>query len=74
MKLNCPNCGAPVANHPEARCVLAALIQVVRERQVMSERKLRKLHADCDADFFWTDIGKIVDHLEEGGYNIGVPT
>ena len=65
-KPKCPNCGGNVANHPENGCVLAALIQVIRERDAMSERTLRRLHADTDIDAFWSRLGVVVDQLEEG--------
>ena len=68
-KLKCPNCGGNVANHPEDGCVLAALIQVIRERQSMSEKELRKLHANADVDALWDDLGRIIDKLEEGNYS-----
>lgn len=65
----CPNCRQPVADHPENGCVLAALIQVIREREAMSEEKLRELHASTDTDQLWEDLGPLVDRLEEGEYS-----
>ncbi|MCB1944521.1 MAG: hypothetical protein KDF55_02185 [Thauera sp.] len=67
-KLECPNCNGPVANHPENGCILAALIQVIRDRDVMSERSLRRLHADTDIEVLWCRLGAVVDDLEEGRY------
>lgn len=60
----CPNCGDPVAKHPKNDCVLGVMIQVIRERGTMPERKLRALHAKVDIDVFWTSVGKTVDALE----------
>lgn len=68
-KLKCPNCGGNVANHPEDGCVLAALIQVIRERQSKSEPRLRKLHAKVDVDALWEDLGRVIDKLEDGAYS-----
>ena len=68
-RLNCPNCGGYAANHPEDGCVLAALIQVIRERQSMSEAKLRKIHAGTVVDVLWDDLGRIIDKLEDGTYS-----
>lgn len=65
----CPNCDQRVANHPENGCVLAALIQVARDRGGVPERKLRKLHAECNVDALWDDVGRIVDDLEDGHYS-----
>lgn len=66
----CPNCcTSTVENHPQDGCVLNNLVQVLREREVMSEKKLRQLHANVDADAFWNDVGRIVDDLEEGRYS-----
>ena len=65
----CPNCAAhPVADHPANGCVLAALIQCIRDRGTVPERRLRDVHAHTDVDALWNDVGKIVDRLEEGAY------
>lgn len=65
---NCPNCGRPITRLADG-CVLGALIQVVRERGDASEAHVRKLHAGCDVDTFWNDVGAIVDRLEAGEYS-----
>jgi hypothetical protein len=65
----CPNCTEPVAKHPENGCVLATFIETIRGRGTVSERKLRKLHAECDADALWNRLGPIVDDLEEGRFS-----
>lgn len=66
---NCPNCGqSPVDNHPEDACVLAALIQVIRERGTSTEATLRAIHANVDIDRFWDDMVEIIDRLEGGDY------
>lgn len=68
--MKCPNClSSPVANRPENGCILAALIQVARERGDMSEAALRKLHANANVDALWNDVGAIVDKLETGDYS-----
>jgi len=69
-KLTCPNCLAPVANHPDTACVLGALIALIRDRQSVPERRLRKIHADTDVDAMWEDIGPVIDKLEAGGYSL----
>ena len=72
MKLNkmtCPNCGHNIAGHADNGCVLGAFFQVVRERQEISERKLRKLWAATDADRFWDNCGRITDDLQAGKYS-----
>lgn len=67
----CPNCGQhQVSAHPETGCVLATLIQVIRERESIPEKKLRQLHTNTDVDRLWTDLGRIVDRLEDGGYQV----
>lgn len=68
MLRRCPNCVAPVVQHPENGCVLAAFVQVIRERGTMTERALRKLHADTDADALWSVVGRTIDDLEDGNF------
>lgn len=66
----CPNCGHPgVFEHPDDGCVLAALIGVLRDREDLSEEELLELHSRCDVDALWSDIGKVLDRLEEGFYS-----
>lgn len=68
-KRMCPNClTTAVKHHPENGCVLAALIQVLREREELPERTLLSLHAKTDVDALWDDLGPILDKLEDGGY------
>ncbi len=67
-QVRCPNCQSPVANHPENGCVLAALIQVIREREALPETRLRKIHQGTDVDLLWRDLGPVIDRLEEGNY------
>ncbi len=65
----CPNCTiSAVKDHPEDGCVLAALIQVLREREELPERTLLALHAKTDVDALWDDLGPILDKLEDGSY------
>lgn len=66
---SCPNCGAAVVDHPQNGCALAALIGVVRERGDTPEDEIRKLHAGCDSDALWNDLGRVVDALQDGRYN-----
>lgn len=68
-RLTCPNCSSPVAKHPENGCVLGALVQVVRDRGSVPERRLRKLHAEVNTDALWNDLGRVIDDLEEGLYS-----
>lgn len=64
----CPNCTKPITRSNEG-CVLHDLIQVVRERGTVTERKLRNIHVAVDANKFWDVVGKIVDSLEYGEYS-----
>lgn len=68
-KTTCPNCGKSVAGHPRDDCVLGALIQCIRDRDTVSERRLRKLHKDCNTDELWLDLGRVIDKLEDGRYS-----
>jgi hypothetical protein len=54
---------------PSEGCVLHDLIQVARDRGETPEKKLRKLHANCDTDALWTHVGEIIDKLEDGYYS-----
>lgn len=70
MSRACPNCCVnSVEDHPENGCVLAALIGVIRDRADISDEQRQEIHATCDVDALWNDIGKIVDRLEEGEYS-----
>jgi hypothetical protein len=65
----CPNCGQhPVANHPATGCVLAALIDLIRDRGTKSDMQIYKLHARCNADAMWGRIGPVIDDLEDGKF------
>jgi hypothetical protein len=68
-KLKCPLCGGNVARHREDGCILAALIEVIRERDAISEQCLRRIHAHADVDALWVDLGQIIDKLEDGKYS-----
>lgn len=66
----CPNCGQhPVNAHPQTGCVLAALVQVLRERGEYTEERLQAIHANCDDARLWTEIGDIVDRLGNGEFD-----
>lgn len=67
--LECPNCSRPVKDHPENGCVLAALVQVVRERGNLDAAQLDSLHANIDTNALWEALGAIVDLLEEGAFS-----
>lgn len=65
----CPNCGQhPVKNHPQTGCVLAALVQVLRDRGEYTEQQLHAIHANCNEDLLWDDIGDIANRLGNGEF------
>jgi hypothetical protein len=67
---SCPNCMQhPAANHPENGCVLASMIQLVRERGNHSEEEIQTLHATCDTDALWAHLGPLLDKLEDGEFS-----
>lgn len=65
----CPNCSEFVVGHKQNGCVLAALINVIRDREGSTEGEIHTLHADCDPDGLWTDLGPIIDRLGAGEYS-----
>lgn len=66
----CPGCGQhPVNAHPQTGCVLAALVQVLRDRGEHTEEGLLAIHADCDEDHLWNELGDIVDRLGNGEFS-----
>ena len=66
----CPNCYAsPVKGHPENGCVLAAFIVVLRDRGNKPERRLLQIHAECNVDALWDQVGPLLDRLEEGEFS-----
>jgi hypothetical protein len=64
----CPNCLEPLTTHPNNGCVLAAMIQVIRERGSLASDDLTEIHRDTDTDALWEDLGPVIDRLEAGGY------
>ena len=66
--LVCPNCGGYVADRTTNGCVLHVLVDVIRARGTVSERRLRKMHASIDPDALWVDVGPILDRIEAGDY------
>lgn len=68
-KLICPNCGSPVANHPQNGCVLNALIRVIRDRGTVTESRLRKIHAAVNVDYLWDKVGNLIDQIEWGEFS-----
>ena len=65
----CPNCDDDLANDPGNTCVLAALIDVLRDRDEHTEEQLQALHAACDVDRLWDRLGPVIDDLGEGEFN-----
>ncbi len=65
----CPNCSEPIEGHPDNGCVLRVLMQVLEDRQDLTPEQLFNLHAKCDTDALWTDLGAVIDNLEEGHYS-----
>ena len=66
----CPNCWAhPVDNHPENGCVLAALVQIIRERETVPETRLLRIHARTDITALWNTLGPLLDRLEVGEFS-----
>jgi len=63
----CPNCGEDITAHPDNDCVLNLFIGVLRDRG-MHEAELMRLHRTCDIDALWTDLGPILDNLQDGEY------
>ena len=68
--IRCPNCDVPIAGHPENGCVLAACIGVISDRGELSEAKIRRLFTDTDPDLFWSEVGDLIDRLEDGEFSI----
>lgn len=67
----CPNCCNPINDHPRNQCMLAVLIQCLRERGELEEGQLLKLHQDCDVDALWDQLGLVIDDLGNGRYSLG---
>lgn len=67
MSTNCPNCGKPIG-HEQNGCLLATLIEVLKERGEHTEEARRRIWAECDPDALWDDLGTIVDKLGESQY------
>jgi hypothetical protein len=57
-----------VESHEEDGCVLRSLIGIIRDRGETPTGRLLMLHAGCDVDALWSDLGHIVDKLQEGEY------
>ena len=66
----CPNCGSIVSDHPENGCVLAALMSVLRDRGTHEPGQIERIHARCDVDRFWHEVGLLVDRLGEGAFDL----
>lgn len=65
----CPNChSAYVHEHPVNECILNVLVLTLRDRGNLEPEVLEHIHASCDADALWGDLGPIADKLESGAY------
>ena len=73
----CPNCMSSVIGHPRNGCVLQALIELLRDREVWNDETSKEQpdewyyakHANANVDKMWDDMGPIIDSLENGGYD-----
>lgn len=66
----CPNCGSLVSDHPENGCLLATLMSVLRERGTHEPGQIERIHARCDVDRMWQEVGELVDRLGEGAFEL----
>lgn len=73
MDTKCPNCSQPVEGHAENGCILAAMIQCLRDRGDRTPEELMMIHATCDIDALWDTLGTALNELEDGRYSPGVP-
>lgn len=69
--MTCPNCGQPAEGHPKSGCVLGSLIGVLRNRGNLDEEELLNIHRKADTGVLWSDLGPILDRLEDGFYTPG---
>lgn len=67
--MKCPNCSEQVENHPQNGCVLAALVEILRDRGRYTDQTLQTIHANCDVDALWEDLGPVIDRLGDGDYS-----
>lgn len=65
----CGNCLSPIENHPENGCVIGALFKVLHDRGEMEPSEIHRLHAACDVDRLWDEIGLLVDELGDGDFS-----
>jgi hypothetical protein len=67
--VKCPNCGDEHAELPSAPCLLAVLLGlIVHDRETMTHEQAQAALAKVDVDALWTDLGPILDRLEDGAY------
>ncbi len=65
----CPNCGLKfIHRHRPNGCVLAALIEVLRDRETLEPEEILERLLDCNVDHMWNEIGSVIDALEDGEY------
>lgn len=65
----CGNCLSPIENHPENESVVAALFQVLHDRGEMETSEIHRLHALCDVDRLWYELGPLVNRLANGEFS-----
>ena len=65
---HCANCGDEIPGHEENGCVLAALVQVIKDRGFTTSGSLLLMLRDTNVDALWDDLGPIIDQLEAGEY------
>lgn len=65
----CPNCFKPIKTHKNNGCVLKALMVVLNGRGGKTRKELNKLHAKCNADALWDELGPIIDRLGDGEFS-----
>ncbi|MBV7542180.1 hypothetical protein [Acidovorax sp. sic0104] len=70
---SCPNCSREVEDDKDTGCVLAALVQVIRDREELTEEQVLAIHASCDADALWEALAPVIDQLQAGGFAWNTP-
>jgi hypothetical protein len=70
--MKCPNCSQAFTvrrPHPENGCALAALAGVVADLGNKTPAQVARLIHNADVDALWTDLGPVIDKLEDGEYS-----
>jgi hypothetical protein len=76
--LACPNCGDPIIGHKATGCTMFAVFGALRDRVGASfgengdwsEKEWLDRFAKCDANAFWNTIGRLLDDLQDGTYDV----